>query len=191
MTTLLFAPVEPKDKIEKALKIIKQFDKDVIIYSNIKNCGYWDTQKEQACDLIKFLKDGDTHLLHCEWDGLPINPHLWKDEFLQYDYIGAPWGPKEGGYYSAAQFTGRRIGNGGFSLRSRKFLELCYVNRRFYQPGIPSDVWICAHPYMVSRTKDCKFPDIKTALEFSFEGIVPEYPNWNKNMSFGAHGKNI
>ena len=24
-------------------------------------------------------------------DGHIVNPHLWTNEFLKYDYIGAPW----------------------------------------------------------------------------------------------------
>ena len=31
--------------------------------------------------------------LSIEWDGFPINPHLWEDEFMEWDYIGAPWPP--------------------------------------------------------------------------------------------------
>ena len=39
----------------------------------------------------------------------------WRDEFLEYDYIGAPWNVPAG--------SRNNIGNGGFSLR-RKFLEV-------------------------------------------------------------------
>jgi hypothetical protein len=36
----------------------------------------------------------------------------WRDAFLEYDYIGASW----------LQFDD---GNGGFSLRTRRLMELC------------------------------------------------------------------
>ncbi len=45
-------------------------------------------------------------------DGFAINGTAWTDEFLQYDYIGAPWiwwGPPH-----------EQVGNGGFSWRSSR-----------------------------------------------------------------------
>lgn len=51
-------------------------------------------------------------------DGFIINPHLWEKEFLEYDYIGAPWP-----LYIGWPREGYQVGNGGFSLRSKKFLE--------------------------------------------------------------------
>ena len=48
-----------------------------------------------------------------QWDGYVTNAAAWSAEFLAYDYIGARWWFRE---------TGRDVGNGGFSLRSRKLL---------------------------------------------------------------------
>ena len=31
------------------------------------------------------------HVLKIEWDGWIIDASQWTDEFLHYDYIGAPW----------------------------------------------------------------------------------------------------
>jgi hypothetical protein len=49
-----------------------------------------------------------------------VNPQAWDPLFLDYDYIGAPfcglWG---GGPY----WRGPIVGNGGFSLRSRKLYD--------------------------------------------------------------------
>jgi hypothetical protein len=56
--------------------------------------------------------DSDFVLL-VEWDGYIINPTAWTNEFLNFDYIGAVWGHHKDGF---------RVGNGGFSLRSRKLL---------------------------------------------------------------------
>jgi len=51
-----------------------------------------------------------------QWDGYVLDSAGWRDEFLEYDYIGAPW----------PQFDdGRRVGNGGFSLRSSQLLRVC------------------------------------------------------------------
>ncbi|AIT82832.1 hypothetical protein JI59_25690 (plasmid) [Novosphingobium pentaromativorans US6-1] len=57
-----------------------------------------------------------THCLVVQWDGHLIDAGRWQAEFLAYDYIGASW----------PQFDdGHDVGNGGFSLRSRRLMELC------------------------------------------------------------------
>ncbi|MES2932026.1 MAG: DUF5672 family protein [Pseudomonadota bacterium] len=52
-------------------------------------------------------------VLLMQWDGFVVNPMAWSNEFLQYDYIGAVWGHHSDGF---------RVGNGGFSFRSKKLL---------------------------------------------------------------------
>jgi hypothetical protein len=48
-----------------------------------------------------------------QYDGFALNPDVWRGEFLDYDYIGAPWNI-QGSWV---------VGNGGFSLRSKRFCE--------------------------------------------------------------------
>ena len=61
-------------------------------------------------ELYKFV---DTeYVLISQWDGFIINYNRIKRDFFSYDYIGAPF-YKNSGY---------EMGNGGFSLRSKKFL---------------------------------------------------------------------
>ena len=51
------------------------------------------------------------YVLIVQHDGYVINPHKWRDEFLQYDYI-------------APLFNDHDImGCGGFSMRSKKLME--------------------------------------------------------------------
>lgn len=54
-----------------------------------------------------------SHMLIMQWDGWVINGNKWSDEFLNYDYIGAPW----------PWYDFYRVGNGGFSLRSTKLMR--------------------------------------------------------------------
>lgn len=57
-----------------------------------------------------------SHCLVVQWDGHVLDAGRWRDEFLDYDYIGARW----------PQFNdGHDVGNGGFSLRSRRLMEAC------------------------------------------------------------------
>ncbi|WP_205836026.1 DUF5672 family protein [Asaia bogorensis] len=57
-----------------------------------------------------------THCLVTQWDGHLLNAGRWQAAFLDYDYVGASW----------PQFDDEHdVGNGGFSLRSRRLMELC------------------------------------------------------------------
>ena len=39
-----------------------------------------------------------THMLIIQDHGFVVNPSAWTDEFLEYDYIGAPWAWSENAY---------------------------------------------------------------------------------------------
>ena len=109
-----------------------------------------------------------------QYDGYVINPHLWTDDFLNYDYIGAPW-----------WYDHLNVGNGGFSLRSKILLAACQLENfeRFH----PEDDVICRgeRPYL-EKKYNVKFAPEILAERFSFEpnGLHPEF----KNLNFGFHG---
>ena len=54
------------------------------------------------------------HVLLIQWDGYVVNAQAFDPAFLACDYIGAKW------YWHD---DAMRVGNGGFSLRSRKLLD--------------------------------------------------------------------
>jgi hypothetical protein len=54
------------------------------------------------------------YVLTFQSDGFILNPDAWTDEFFNYDYIGAPWA--------------HTVGNGGFSLRSKKLMNFVSDN---------------------------------------------------------------
>ena len=73
-------------------------------------------------DLYKFV---DTKFcLVIQSDGFVINPNLWTNQFLEYDYIGAPW-PNEISVYNASinKIDLKKIGLaiGGFPCEVRDF----------------------------------------------------------------------
>lgn len=112
-------------------------------------------------------------------DGFVINPHLWTDEFLNYDYIGAAWWhtvPVYGEKY--------RVGNGGFSLRSKKLIDLC---RQIKTTG-HEDATICIHYRNMLEQYGCKFAPVNVAMKFSLEEQIPEC-EFNLNNTFGFHGR--
>lgn len=108
-------------------------------------------------------------------DGFVINPEKWQDEFLEFDYIGAPWPPHW------PQCSINRVGNGGFSLRSKKLLEL--TPNLF--AGHPEDNAICLKYKLYLEYNGIKFPDAQLASRFSWEHDVPEN---TKDNTFGFHG---
>lgn len=113
-------------------------------------------------------------------DGYIVNPDLWKKEFLEYDYIGAPW-PWHG-----------VCGNGGFSLRSKKFLELSsqlsYEEDHHEYSCAPEDWFLCVKNRMYFLVNQIKFAPLDLAQAFSFETPMG-FPNEGKYNSFGFHGK--
>lgn len=112
------------------------------------------------------------HCLVVQWDGFVLDARRWEPEFLNFDYIGARW----------PQFTdGHEVGNGGFSLRSRKLLEAC--RSPGFVPSHPEDAAIgrINRDYL-EREHAIRFADRNTAESFSFERSLPRGP------TFGFHG---
>ncbi|MBN9426963.1 MAG: glycosyltransferase [Burkholderiales bacterium] len=112
------------------------------------------------------------HLLLIQWDGYVVNPAAWLESFRDYDYIGARWG---------AHQDGLDVGNGGFSLRSRRLLEA------LQDPAIeqfePEDEVICRrYRPLLEQRYGIRFAPAAVADRFSFETT---YPN---GTPFGFHG---
>lgn len=117
-------------------------------------------------------------VLNIHDDGFIINPHLWTDEFYEYDYIGAPW--------PALDWCKKnRVGNGGFNWRSKKFINL--------QQSIPktqdhNDVVLTNTYYEFFKIYGCKYAPIEVAAQFSMEHEIPEC-KYDLEKCFGFHGK--
>jgi ADP-heptose:LPS heptosyltransferase len=141
---------------------------ETIIIDSIKS------KEEYSYFCIKELNKyiNTTHCLVVQWDGYILNGDLWNEEFLDYDYIGAPW------LYS----DGRNVGNGGFSLRSKTLLEILEKDD-FISALHPEDDAICRtyRPYL-EETYGIKFAPQDLAESFSYELREPN------QKTFGFHG---
>ncbi|CAF3703776.1 unnamed protein product [Rotaria sp. Silwood1] len=92
------------------------------------------------------------------------SPHKITD-FLQYDFIGAPWDPA---WFGPSKDL---VGNGGFSLRSRsKILALLALIP--YDSKIPEDVWYAQN---LRRVNGSVAP-VNIAKTFSVESVYYERP---------------
>lgn len=127
-------------------------------------------------------------------DGFVINPDLWRGEFFQYDYIGAPWPEMvkvSSGNWNLL-FDKNRVGNGGFSLRSKKLLDLCSsINfDALHFPLKSEDVVICHYLYEQMVVRGIKFAPPEVAALFSMEDPSGLYGQTMDSV-FGFHGKHL
>lgn len=107
-----------------------------------------------------------------QWDGFVIDATKWRDAFLDFDYIGAPW----------PQFTdGGGVGNGGFSLRSRRLAAAC----RMIAPSLDEaeDVAICrTWRARLEAESGIRIAPAALAAKFAYERTQ------SHNQEFGFHG---
>jgi tetratricopeptide (TPR) repeat protein len=112
------------------------------------------------------------HVLLIQWDGYVINPAAWRDEFLACDYLGAKW------------FWGdpaTRVGNGGFSLRSRRLLR-ALQDPRIELTGAEDETICRSFRPLLEREHGIVFGSETLADAFAFEAAYP------LGKPFGFHG---
>ena len=116
-----------------------------------------------------------------------------KNEFLEYDYIGGPWPNKiQVNPNLLLNLEKNPVGNGGFSLRSRKLAEttgkINFDSLNF--PMKAEDVVICHYLYKQMVDSGIRFAPPKLAAQFSMENIEHLYGQ-DVNNVFGFHGKHL
>ena len=128
-------------------------------------------------------------------DGWVLNGDRWNEEFKNYDYIGAPW-PVSTEAYIDPDGNHQRVGNGGFSLRSFKLLELGSqlelvwdvtkndYFKHFNVKPLTEDGNICIHNRKKYESAGCIFAPLEVAARFSREHAIPEFVN---PKTFGFH----
>lgn len=174
--------------IEKAIIAIEKSREDIVygavkLISDIQSADfpsriddewYYVDTFETVDDWCKFIfyeihKFVDTEfcfLIHP--DGYVINANQWTNEFLNYDYIGAPWLPD-----TMFDIYGNevRVGN-SVSIRSKRLLELPSKLNLPWKPfngSYNEDSQICCHyrPYFLGA--GMTFAPVELAAKFSKE----------------------
>lgn len=117
-------------------------------------------------------------------DGYVLRPQKWTTDFLNYDYVGAPW-PKDLHYSDNKRNV--RVGNGGFTLRSKKMLNIMSdLNLPFSDFGtgfFHEDGIICVHYGDILIEKGIRFAPVELASIFSRERWCHD----SKIFTFGFH----
>lgn len=186
-TVYWFSDVDFPDQIDYNVKWIKinRFKK------------YTDEYNYITLKLVPHIAVEDFNLI-IHPDGMAINADAWDTEFLTYDYLGARWGDG-------------LVGNGGFTLRSRKLydalidLNVMYhtsqfaddiknhmqlgVNDSFGDRVVPEDNIICKiYRNTLEKNYGIKFPHGDIVEKFSIEHNMGS-PWLGKSLGFhGKHG---
>jgi len=135
-------------------------------------------------------------------DGWVLNADNWKDSWLKYDYIGgATHAALEGDqfaiwYHWEHLFKNPLVvQNGGFSLRSRRFLRapsLYGITMRILDDPMMNneDIQLCCFMRPALESVGVKFAPLEESVLFSFEHLSP---NLHKDVDlkkvFGHHSR--
>lgn len=127
-------------------------------------------------EMYKYIDTDYMLLVHA--DGFVVNPESWRDEFLDYDYIGSPFPlPKDDFSYRDIHGNIIRVGN-SVSIRSRRLLEFPA------KAGIPfeadhgffnEDGFICVKNRHLFEAEGMRFADLDIAKYFGHEQMLPEF----------------
>ncbi|QSZ35733.1 hypothetical protein DSL72_006855 [Monilinia vaccinii-corymbosi] len=147
--------------------------------------SHWDVSSRESVsqmftdpEFYKFLSPAE-HLLVFQPDSILCTkaPRTLND-FLQYDYIGAPW--------SASSTYG---GNGGLSLRRvSSILKVLEKKRRKHGDPQLEDLWLSTS---INRLKGSKMADAKVSKSFSVESVWDEAPLGYHIGWLGVHHEQV
>jgi len=199
VTLILISSVQIEDairSIEKSCEKITFFDVILVSHEKPKNLMEWVSY--EYCDRITDIKEYSRYVIYdlhkhiksdycllIQPDGYVVRPEKWNDDFLKWDYIGAPWPLSESAYIDP--FGNHiRVGNGGFSLRSKKLLNVpnetdivFEVNEGEFYKHMNAGCYnedgnICVHNRHVFEKHGCEFAPVDLAAQFSQESDCPE-----------------
>jgi len=161
----------------RTLFVTDAYPSDILVPAGIEVIAVGPIMSQQAYSQF-VLKDlhahiATSHVLLIQWDGYVVHADMWKVGFLATDYIGAPW-------------PDGTVGNGGFSLRSRRLLA-ALQDDRFPLLTNNEDVTICCmHRGRLESEFSIQFSPSALARQFSFE-METAYVHQGMR-TFGFHG---
>ncbi len=171
------------DAFEKSTKDIEWGDAKIIFDFKSNSINEWN--RKIIYELHNYVQTDFAMLIHA--DGYVIRPDLWRPEFLDYDYIGAPW-PLPTDDYSYRTPDGEliRVGN-SVSIRSKRIMELpskLALPWKSYYGNTNEDGFLCCHNRMELQRQGATFAPLEVAKYFSKEREIEE----NKDLStFAFH----
>lgn len=141
------------------------------------------------------------YALLVQHDGWALSADNWKDDWLQYDYIGGLVHAAVIGdnFYTNFSWVGKSnptvVQNGGFSLRSKKFMRALVQNGimpKMYTVAMLNneDVQLTAFLRPALESVGIKFAPDQEALMFGFEHLSPDiHKDIDITKMFGHHSR--
>ncbi|MEY4976631.1 MAG: hypothetical protein RIQ97_1826 [Pseudomonadota bacterium] len=120
-----------------------------------------------------------SHVLIAQWDGFVWHPSMWDPRFLAYDYIGAPWLSQQLYPGVPKHFN---VGNGGFSLRSKRLQDFLRHNDQLVRHPKAEDVTIAQLNRAYLEASGFRFAPVEIAEQFALE-------NGPLRPAFGVHAR--
>lgn len=164
-------------------------DYEFIKIDSFSDVGEWG--KFVVFDLYKFITTKHIVLIHA--DGFIVNPSSWDNEFLKYDYIGAPW-PMPTDDFSFRDYYGNIIRQGNsVSLRSYEILKLpSELNLKWDADAgyFHEDGFLCAVKRHILIENGIEFAPLDIACKFSHETPIPEIKGIKPFVFHKWEGKN-
>ncbi|MCF7795387.1 hypothetical protein K9M50_03445 [Patescibacteria group bacterium] len=105
VTLVAASSVKIDETIFALLESMKKIDYfDVILISHERPANLPNKINFKKCNKLRNIKDYNKFILFdlanyissefalvVQYDGYVLKPEMWNDDFLDYDYIGAPW----------------------------------------------------------------------------------------------------
>lgn len=140
-------------------------------------------------ELPKYISTEYCMLIHA--DGYITNPDAWRETWLEYDYIGAPWPlPTDDVSYRSGDGSLARVGN-SVGLRSKRLMDLVSQTSKDYFWSMKKrfgntneDGYIAVHNRKWLEEAGCKFAPLEEAIYFSKEHIIKENKDIERTFCF-------
>jgi hypothetical protein len=120
---------------------------------------------ERCCEFVWYeLPDHikTSHWMIVQWDAWVLHVDCWRPEFLDYDYVGAPW------WYNDAW----NVGNGS-GLRSMRLMRYLIDKKETFPMRMPEDGVLCRHYRPALEQRGFRWPSEQLASQFAFECTRP------------------
>ena len=159
---------------------------DAVLFSDVAVPGRFRSERiaplRSLADYSRFCLRGMPERVHTpfvlvvQWDGYVVDPSAWHRDFARYDYVGA-----RAPYIAADGSWNWFVGNGGFSLRSRRLLDA--LPSLPLIDGLNEDRLICqAFRGELKKRFKIRFAPDDVADRFSYEQVR------TGAATFGFHG---
>ena len=194
-----------KEIIFATSKVDDENIKRITDFVKVKKIQSLNSIRDYNYFVLKYLHNfvDSSKILICQHDGTIISSKYWNDDFLNYDYIGAPW---DIDLIKRSQHLGKlrphmiteypkySVGNSGFCIKSLKKINELLLKLNDFDSIFNSSE--CFDDCVICRNKEVKdyllennvtYAPIELALKFSYESDSKSFKDEDQYPFFGMH----